>query len=63
MKLSTPFILLAAAIGVVEASSHDGLSRVGARHHQVARHNGNSSAAAKRANSSRCKVRPSSTVS
>ncbi|TBU56376.1 lysozyme-like protein [Dichomitus squalens] len=61
MKLSTPFILLAAAIGVVEASGHDGLSRVAARHHDVARRN-NDSAAAKRASTGRCKVRPSSTL-
>ena len=62
MKLSAPFLLLAAAIGLVQASGHDGLSRIGARHHNVARHEPND-AHAKRASSGRCKIRSTSTVS
>ena len=56
MKLSTPFLLVLAAVGIVDAASHDGLSRMAARHHNVAR-----SAIDKRA-SGRCKARPTTTV-
>lgn len=60
MKLSAPFLFILAAVGLVEAAGHDGLSRLNARHHQVARSN---DALARRAASGRCKVRPTTSVS
>ncbi len=62
MKLSAPFvIILATALGVVEASSHDGLSGRMARHHNVnvAR---DDTVARRAATGKRCKAR-TSTVS
>ncbi|KAI8993036.1 lysozyme-like domain-containing protein [Trametes punicea] len=59
MKLSAPFLLLLAALGVAEAASHDNHARM-ARHHAVAARNDPIIRRTK--NNSRCKVRPTSTL-
>ncbi|KAI0374055.1 hypothetical protein BV20DRAFT_936365 [Pilatotrama ljubarskyi] len=58
MQLSAPFLLILAALGVAEASSHDIHARM-AKHHAVAR----SDPLVRRGSNGRCKVRPTSTVS
>lgn len=63
MKLSAPFvIILSAALGVVEASSHDGFSGRIARHHNVNVARNDDSLVRRASVGKRCKVR-SSTVS
>ncbi|KAI0358417.1 lysozyme-like protein [Trametes cingulata] len=57
MKLSAPFVLILAALGVAEATSHDVHARM-AKHHAVAR----SGTVVRRGTNGRCKVRPTSTL-
>ncbi|OJT10454.1 hypothetical protein TRAPUB_13053 [Trametes pubescens] len=59
MQLSAPFVLLLAAFGVVEASLHNHQPRL-SRHHDRARNA--LEPVARRANSGRCKPRPTSTL-
>ena len=58
MKLSAPFVLILAALGVAEAATHLNHGRV-ARHHALSR---NDSVGKRADKSGRCKVRPTSTV-
>ena len=59
MKLSTPFLLILAAAGFVEAS-HDGLNRMARHNHIAARKEGD---VIRRSASGRCKVRATTSVS
>ncbi|KAH9931064.1 lysozyme-like protein [Epithele typhae] len=59
MKLSTPFFLVLAAVSYVEATGHDGLSRMTRNHHDVARRN----PVQRRAASNVCKARSTTSSS
>ncbi|OSD06857.1 glycoside hydrolase family 23 protein [Trametes coccinea BRFM310] len=63
MKLSAPFVLILAALGVAEATSGHLNHNKMARHHAVAARNAHDdSPIVRRSASGRCKVRPSSTL-
>ncbi|CDO77312.1 Glycoside Hydrolase Family 23 protein [Trametes cinnabarina] len=61
MKLSAPFLVLLAALGVAEASSHVNNARM-ARHHGLAARSAHDSPVIRRGSNGRCKVHPTTST-